>query len=142
MIFSKSCEYALRAVIYIYMKSSLENKISVTDISKEINSPIPFTSKIMQQLTRKKIVLSVKGPNGGFYINDSVKLITVYQVVEAIDGIEFFDRCIIGLENCNENNPCPLHLNFKQYRLGLRDFFMSKTIQDLISEKNGKINLR
>ncbi len=142
MIFSKSCEYAMRAVLYIFMKSSEHHKISVSDIANEINSPVPFTAKILQQLSRKKIVLSVKGPNGGFYMDDSNKNVTVYQVVEAIDGTDFFERCIIGLKNCSEKNPCPLHQYFKQHRIGLKELFINKTIQDLILEKNGKINLK
>lgn len=142
MIFSKSCEYALRAILFVCMKSDENNKIGVSEIAKEINSPVSFTAKILQQLARKKIVLSLKGPNGGFYMDASVKPVSIYQIVEAIDGTDIFERCIIGLKNCSEKNPCPLHQYFKQHRMALKELFMSKTIQDLVIVKNGKINLK
>lgn len=142
MIFSKSCEYALRAVLYICTNSDEDNKIGVIEISKEIESPVSFTAKILQQLARKKIISSVKGPNGGFYIDHSLKPITIYEIVEAIDGTDIFERCIIGLKKCSENNPCPFHPHFINYRTELKELFKKKTIHDLIEFQNGKINLK
>ncbi|MFN8261873.1 MAG: Rrf2 family transcriptional regulator [Chitinophagales bacterium] len=142
MIFSKSCEYALRAVLFIYMKSDADTRLAVKDISGEIGSPVPFTAKILQQLARKKIISSVKGPNGGFYIDQASKPITIFQIVEAIDGTEFFERCIIGLKKCSEKNPCPMHKHFINHRNEIKDLFMKKTIQDLIFQQDGKINLK
>ena len=99
MIFSKSCEYALRAVLYTYMKSDSNANLGVKEIAKEIGSPVPFTAKILQQLTKKKIISSVKGPNGGFYIDPSSKPVSIYQVVEAIDGTDFFERTVVTTSN-------------------------------------------
>ncbi|MBK9794175.1 MAG: Rrf2 family transcriptional regulator [Sphingobacteriales bacterium] len=142
MIFSKSCEYALRAVLYTYMKSDSNANLGVKEIAKEIGSPVPFTAKILQQLTKKKIISSVKGPNGGFYIDPSSKPVSIYQVVEAIDGTDFFERCVIGLKRCSEANPCPLHVHFVGHRNEIKELFKKKTIYDLIVNHEGKINLK
>ncbi|MBK9328784.1 MAG: Rrf2 family transcriptional regulator [Sphingobacteriales bacterium] len=142
MIFSKSCEYALRAVLYICMKSKNNVNIGVKEIAEEIDSPLPFTAKILQQLARKKIISSIKGPNGGFFIDHSKPPVSIYQVVEAIDGSDFFDKCVLGLKDCSEKKPCPLHLHFKKHRDEITVIFKQKTIHDLITGHKGKINLR
>lgn len=142
MIFSKSCEYALRSVLYICMKSNEGINLNVKEIATEIESPEPFTAKILQQLARQKIISSIKGPNGGFFIEKNKKPVTIFQIVDAIEGPDFFDRCILGLKNCTEKKPCPLHNHFIQYRKEIKTLFKTKTVHDLILNKNGKINLR
>ena len=72
-MFSKTCEYGLRAVIFIAQESKIDNKLSITAISDAIDSPKPFTAKILQQLTKNKIVQSIKGPHGGFFIDEKNK---------------------------------------------------------------------
>ncbi|MFN8237854.1 MAG: Rrf2 family transcriptional regulator [Chitinophagales bacterium] len=142
MLFSKSCEYALRAVLYVCLKSDEHHKIGVKEIANEIESPVPFTAKILQQLARKKIIASIKGPNGGFYIDHTQPPVSIYQVVEAVDGTDFFERCVLGLRNCSEKKPCPLHQHFKKHREELTIIFKKKTINDLIIGYKGKINLK
>ncbi len=143
MIFSKSCEYGLRAVLYICLKSKNKENIGVKEIAKEIKSPVAFTAKILQSLAKQKIILSLKGPNGGFYINNDKKnQITILQVVEAIEGKDYFDKCVIGLENCSEKKPCPIHAYFITHKKNLKELFSSKTIYDIIENQNGKINLK
>jgi Rrf2 family protein len=140
MIFSKSCEYALKSVIYLSANVKDNDKANVKEISNAINSPEPFTAKILQQLSKQKIVASTKGPNGGFYIEKSTKPITIYKVIEAIEGPEFFDRCILGLSDCLNKKPCPLHEYFVKHRTELKELFMKKTINDISSIE--KLNLK
>lgn len=142
MIFSKSCEYALRAVLYLCLKSDMAQKNSVKEIAAEIESPEPFTAKILQQLSKQKIIGSVKGPNGGFYIEKNKKPITILHIVEAIEGEGFLNKCVIGLKNCSEKKPCPLHTQFAPQRIAIKELFKSKTIHDLIIDQKGKINLK
>ena len=67
-MFSKACEYGIRAVIYIWSQSEEGKKIGIKDISKEIDGPEFFTAKILQSLAKQGVVSSAKGPNGGFFI--------------------------------------------------------------------------
>ncbi len=141
MIFSKSCEYALRSILYICTKSEERINLSVKEIAAEIESPEPFTAKILQQLARQKLISSVKGPNGGFFIEKTKKPITILQIVEAVEGSDFFDRCVLGLKNCSGHKPCPLHEHFIQHKRDIKELFKIKTVYDLIHQ-NGKINLK
>ncbi len=67
-MFSKSCQYAIKATIYIGKKSMENVRVSLNDIAEETDSPKAFTGKILQELAKKKILDSIKGPFGGFEI--------------------------------------------------------------------------
>lgn len=134
-MFSKSCEYAIRATIFVGAQSFKGNKPSLKDISAEINSPEAFTAKILQTLVRHHIITSHKGPSGGFSIPiNSLSEIKVYDIVSAIDGDSIFTGCALGLPKCSENHPCPAHHKFKAIRNQLQDTLQSISIEDMIRD--------
>ena len=113
-MFSKSCEYGIRATIFIATHCCKEGKVGLKEIAKEIDSPIAFTAKILQVLVKNNIVKSSKGVGGGFMIlKDELKSIKLVNIVNAIDGDSVFLRCGLGLSNCSEEHPCPVHEKFK-----------------------------
>jgi Rrf2 family iron-sulfur cluster assembly transcriptional regulator len=140
-MFSKATEYALRATIYIAQKGSEEAKISIEEISKAIDSPQSFTAKIMQELTKgNKLVSSVRGPNGGFFLSEKAKKLPVRAILEAMGEVEVLEKCVLGLKQCNEAQPCPLHAQYKPIRKQLTELFVTKTIQQMAAEiKDGVV---
>ena len=68
-MFSKACEYGIRASIFIATNSSKGIRVGIKDVAKEIDSPEPFTAKIMQILTKAGIIYSAKGVGGGFEVS-------------------------------------------------------------------------
>lgn len=131
-MFSKACEYGIRSSIYLAEQSQLGRKVSLIEVAKAIESPVAYTSKILQQLSRKNIIKSEKGPTGGFSIAindlDTVKLSTI---VLAIDGDDIYIGCGLGLKKCNEKKPCPLHDQFKGIRNELKEMLETTTIKSL-----------
>lgn len=134
-MFSKSCEYGLRAIIYIAQQTKQDVKVSLTTISEAIDSPQAFTAKILQQLTRNNIVTSIKGPYGGFVIEiDKMKTITLSHVVKILDGDNIYTGCGLGLAQCNENSPCPLHFKFITIREQLRNMLENTSLEILVND--------
>lgn len=116
-IFSKTCEYAIRAVFFIAHKTAGQSsRVGIKEIAGGIDSPEPFLAKILQDLSRKGIVQSSKGPNGGFYLDTASLQRPLSDIVEAVDGDDIFYGCGLGLKQCSEINPCPLHNEFKEIR--------------------------
>ena len=134
-MFSKACEYGIKATLYIAKQALKSDKrTGVKDIAKEINSPEAFTAKIMQILSRNGVVKSMKGPSGGFYIlKEDLEKISLSKVVEAIDGNDIYRNCSLGLVECNEEKPCPLHAQFKEIREKLTTMLTTTTLLDLAS---------
>ncbi|MEP6951913.1 MAG: Rrf2 family transcriptional regulator [Ginsengibacter sp.] len=115
-MFSKTCEYAIRAMIFIAQKSKGGNRVGIKEIAKAIDAPEYFIAKILQDLGRKGLVQSLKGPTGGFYQEGETSQCSLADIVKAIDGDKLFKGCGLGLKNCSETRPCPIHNEFKVVR--------------------------
>ncbi|EPR66623.1 RrF2 family transcriptional regulator [Cyclobacterium qasimii] len=141
-MFSKACEYGIRAVIYIWSQNTKGVKLGVKDICKEIDAPEFFTAKILQSLAKQDLVSSTKGPNGGFYISDDQENMRLLDLVKAIDGDKLFKGCGLGLKQCSESHPCPIHNDYKAIRENLAKLLSEKTIKGLAKEVvSGKATL-
>ena len=115
IIFSRRCEYALQAVLYLALREGGE-RTSIKQLTKHIKIPSPFLAKILQDLTHKGLLASFKGPHGGFALRKPAKEITLLHIVEAIDGVAFTNGCVLGFVECSPGNPCSLHNEWKTIR--------------------------
>lgn len=137
-MFSKTTEYALRATIYIAQKGTEERKIGITEISKAIDSPQSFTAKILQELKKdNRIIQSVSGPKGGFFMTEKARKMPIRTVLEAMGEYKILDKCILGLAKCSETKPCPMHSKYKVIKKQLIELFETKTIQQLADDIKG-----
>lgn len=143
-MFSKACEYGIRASIFIAKNSREGRRVSPKEISKEIDSPQAFTAKILQELVRHNIIKSVQGAYGGFEIDkNKIASIKLSQIVEALDGNGIYLGCGLGLRECNEHHPCPMHDKFKSIRNDLRGMLETTNLEELATGiKNGEAFLK
>ena len=117
-MFSKSCEYGIRAAIYVAKHSLRNEKVSLIEVAKHTDSPPAFMAKILQKLTKTGILFSQKGPSGGFFITDDhLATVSLLSIVLAIDGDGIFENCTLGLRRCDDQKPCPMHHNLNQTSL-------------------------
>ena len=135
-MFGKTTEYAIRALVYVYMQNQEGKRPGYKEIAKEIDSPEQFTAKVLQNLARAELVSSMKGRGGGFFFEDSVAPLTLYEIIRVIEGEKFFSKCGFGLKRCNGENPCPLHDDYSQVREGFFKLVRSQTIQSLANKIN------
>ncbi|MEX0648981.1 MAG: Rrf2 family transcriptional regulator [Balneolaceae bacterium] len=138
-MFSTSCHYGLQAIIYIALHFSEGKNISLTEIADEQEIPRHFLSKILQLLVKHKLLISMKGPTGGFSLSRPPEEITLIEVVEAIDGLDMFTQCGIGFKKCDDNHPCPIHHDYKVVRDRIQKLFETKTLLELTEDvKSGE----
>lgn len=131
-MFSKACEYGIKAAIYVAKSSFEGRRANPKEISKEIDSPQAFTAKILQALVRANIITSVKGAYGGFEIDrQQMDRISLAQIVNAIDGDKIYKACGLGLHECDENRPCPVHDKFKMIRAELKTMLETTNLEEL-----------
>jgi Rrf2 family protein len=129
-MFSKTCEYGIKAMIFVAQKSKEGSRISIKGIAKGTGAPEHFVAKIMQELGRKKLVQSVKGPNGGFYLDQFDLKTSLADIVKALDGNSIYTDCVLGLKTCNENKPCPVHDQYRDVKKNLIKMLEENTIGD------------
>ena len=135
---SATCKYGIRAVIFIASRPDQKLNTGLKQISDELRIPLPYLAKILQVLSRKKILHSSKGPHGGFYLLIPAAKLTLMDIIEAIDGGDFFDSCYVTGEKCSFDEPdkgvCILHNDLRKEKDNLAKFFSSKTIGDLANQ--------
>ena len=143
-MFSKTCEYGIRAAIFIASESYQNNRVGLRDIAKQIDSPEAFTAKILQILSKNNIIHSIKGVGGGFEIpKENMSQIKLSQIVTALDGNRVFTGCGLGLKQCSEDHPCPVHDKFKSIRNELAFMLENTNLEELaIGIKSGDTFLR
>lgn len=131
-MFSKACEYGIKACVFIAINSYEDKRVSPKEIAEEINSPQAFTAKILQALVRHNVISSIKGAYGGFEVNKhEIKHIKLSQIVNAIDGDSIYKGCGLGLETCDEIHPCPAHDKFKSVRDELKHMLETTSLEEL-----------
>ena len=130
---SATCKYGIRAVIFIASKPEQKMHTGLREISEKLKIPQPYLAKILQILSKKKILHSSKGPHGGFTLMVPASVLSLMDIIDAIDGRDFFDSCYITGEKCNFDEPdrgvCILHNDLRKEKVRLEKFFSSKTIE-------------
>lgn len=130
MVFSKTCNYALRASIFIVSQKD-RNFIPIKEISESLNISFHFLTKILQTLTDSGLMISFRGPKGGVKLAKSDSEITLYEIISAIDGTDIFERCVLGLDDCHNSKPCPLHEQWQGIRENIKSIFQRNTLEIL-----------
>jgi Rrf2 family protein len=138
IMLTKTCEYALRAMIYIAQQSGNRTVVNIKEISENINSPQLFITKILNGLSKKGFLHSSKGRYGGYALSEEHAKISLADIVTAIDGDKMFSGCGLGLAFCSETNPCPIHHEYKDARDRLKDIYGKTTLDQFRNQDQGE----
>ncbi|WP_017730910.1 RrF2 family transcriptional regulator [Nafulsella turpanensis] len=133
---SYTCKTAIKAVIYLASGIETGEKKSIKDIAEHINASGHTVSKMLQTLVKRGVINSTKGPSGGFYLSEAQLLQPIILIVEAIDGLAVFNECGLGLSQCSETHPCPIHEQYKKPRELMEKLFRENKIKDLCQPVN------
>jgi Rrf2 family iron-sulfur cluster assembly transcriptional regulator len=138
VIFSKKCELALQAVLFLTTQEA-DISFNAGEISEKIKVPKEFVSKVLQTLTLNGIVASKKGKSGGFSLAKDPSQIKLIDIVIAIDGLEVFHKCVIGFPGCSSDTPCPVHNTWGPIRENTYNMLSIHTLEDLKDQAKNKI---
>ena len=115
MLFSRACEYGIRTMLHLASLDD-DNPVLVRDIAEKLDIPFPFLAKVVQTLARRDLISSHKGRGGGIALARPAGDVTLLEVVEAIDGLELTQTCVLGFPECGDATPCPLHCQWGDIR--------------------------
>lgn len=105
-----------------------------SSIAKKIEAPKNYLGKLLQNLCARNIVSSQKGTGGGFRLSIKPDKITLYEIVEPVENVAIWEKCALGLKECSETDPCPVHDDWKVIKEGYLSFLKTTTVADLIKE--------
>ena len=127
-IFSKGCEYAVRALLCMLAKSE-QQKFTAKEVCRKARIPESFTRKVFQSLVKSKYLEAVPGNSGGYRLRKQPDQITLLELIRAVDGKDHFGYCILGSIKCNDKKPCALHSTWLKSKKNLL-----AQLQDLVND--------
>jgi Rrf2 family transcriptional regulator, iron-sulfur cluster assembly transcription factor len=139
VIFSKKCELALQAVLFLSAQQE-GTAFNASDISDKLGVSKEFTAKVLQTLVADGMVGSKKGKNGGFYLKRSPERIRLIDIVLAIDGLDIFHKCVLGFKGCNLEEPCPVHSKWGKLREETYKMLSEESLAELRDKTIKKID--
>ena len=137
MIFSSGTEYAIRGVGELAARGG-DGRLLLEEVVAGTGLPRDFMAKVFQRLVRAGLLHSAKGRGGGFSLARPPHEITLMQIVEAMEGPQAYDRCVVGLEKCTDHMPCPQHDLYKPIRQRIKDYLHTTTAADLAASLRAK----
>jgi Rrf2 family transcriptional regulator, iron-sulfur cluster assembly transcription factor len=130
-MFSNSTKYAIRSIVYM-INDKDNGKNTVVAMASKLNIPQPYLSKVLQQLSKSGIISSTKGRGGGFYLSKENLYRPLIDVVICIEGHNVFNKCILGLHECSDSDPCILHHHFRSFKMSIEKAICEQSVKDLL----------
>ncbi len=142
---SNASKYAIRAVLFLAEKSSKEEKYGAKQIADELEIPLHFIAKLLQQLSKARVISSSKGPNGGFFTSSKNLENNVCSILDEIETENVFEGCFMGLPKCGDENPCPVHHIVAPFKEAILSKFQAQSIKEFskeIKERGSYLSLK
>ncbi|MEM8494748.1 MAG: Rrf2 family transcriptional regulator [Planctomycetota bacterium] len=140
LLYSTTCAYAVRALCRLAVIAG-DRYVQVGDICEGTDLPAPFIAKVLRELVEANLLISAKGRGGGYALAKTPDRIRLIDVVEAIDGKEHVNRCVVGLSACNDKQPCPQHETFKPVRGQIVEYLRETTLEIMADALEAKLEL-
>lgn len=133
MIYTKTGEYAIRAILFL-ARQPKDKLVMSSEVAEKEDIPTHYLAKILQRMAKYGYVDSFKGRGGGFKITELAKKSSILEIVERVEGPVINLKCITGLKECDEENPCPLHEQWAELRNQIYNLISSKTVQEVAEQ--------
>lgn len=141
-MFTKTTEYSIRVILLLGYETTSNKLLGVSSIANNLGFPEAFIGKVLQSLVKNELINSVKGPGGGFYLHPGTSEMTILDIIERIEGLDFLNKCGLGINSCNKENPCPIHEKYSKVSESIITALSSKTVCDINNEmKSGNYSL-
>jgi len=138
MMYSMTCCYAIRAMCQLAILHP-QGYVRIRDVCKGTELPADFVSKIFRQLVAAGLLVSARGRGGGYALARSASQIYLYDIVETIDGVKPYNRCVLGLSTCDDKQPCPQHELFKPVRKRILGYLRQTSLDQMSQALENRI---
>lgn len=133
MNFSKTTSYALN--ILSYMANHSEKSMSADFLHSKLGIPYQYLRQILTRLTKTGFIISSRGRRGGFELNMDIETIFLADIIETMEGLEGFYKCILGFQECPFDNKCAIHKQWDESRNSILKILKETSLANLIIEQ-------
>jgi Rrf2 family transcriptional regulator, iron-sulfur cluster assembly transcription factor len=124
-------KHAIRSLLYL--GGQPEELCSVRKIHEVTGIPQKYLGHVMRRLCEAEMVTASRGKKGGYRLAKDPGQISIARVLAAVEGLEAFDECMLGLDSCNSATRgfCPLHEPWQIHRHGILETLEKVSLADL-----------
>ncbi len=141
MIFSRTSQYAVQAMIYMAAQPAGQPVLN-RDVASRLNVPAPYLAKILQGLGKDGLLYSFRGRLGGFCLREDVAQMSLMDLLLLTEGADFTQSCLLGLKRCSDETACPLHANWLPIKEQVIEMLNNMKLSDLaVAVQSGRYRL-
>jgi len=130
MQLTRAADYAVRVMIHLATPAA-EGRVSLPELARAAGAPASFLSKVLQALSRARLISSRRGQMGGFQITPRGRAASMRQVIEAIDGAICLNVCLVSAKSCRRSSWCPAHPIWVQAQQAMLDVLGNVAVSEL-----------
>lgn len=136
MKFNKTTEYAIR--VMVFLADHKDERYSVNKLHQILKIPYKYLGRLMHKLSAAGLVNVTQGKQGGYRIYQELSRIYLYEIVGVVEGLEDYQRCVLGFPECSSENPCSLHNIWIERQESIKEMIYNTTLADLKGDANTK----
>jgi len=136
MRFAKTTEYAIR--VMVYLSHNRDEMYSVNRLHTILNIPNKYLGKLMTKLAIAGLVNVSQGKQGGYQLNKDRSPIYLEEIINIVESLDNYNRCVLGFDNCSDENPCSLHTYWVKPKEGIINLIQNTSLDDLDNTGNFK----
>jgi Rrf2 family protein len=134
MNFSKTASYSLN--VLSFMASNEDRKMSAAYLHEKLTIPYPYLRQVLTGLTKSGFIRSTRGRSGGFTFRKPKEQIYLADIIDATDGLDTLDKCILGFTSCPFNNQCSMHTLWDSTRNTLIKILKETSLADVMNKRD------
>ena len=129
MVLSRTTSYALRILITMASMEGVAVKAKL--LQEKLEIPNRYLRRLLTDLTNQGLIQSIQGRNGGYLIARGLDEIFLTEIIDAVEGIESLDFCILGVQECNLTEKCAMHDLWEEVKTKMLTTFSTTSLNDL-----------
>jgi Rrf2 family protein len=133
---SRTAEYAVRAVLALAGTEDGRSR-PANEIADELGVPRNYLSKVLNRLAKRGLLVSERGPRGGFRLAQPGSAIVLADVVAEFDDPSPSGRCVLGGRTCDPARPCGAHERWNEWSQSMARQMGDTTVADFVSGSGG-----
>ena len=117
------------------MAQNREEVCSASFLHEKLNIPHQYLRQLLTQLSKSGFIHSTRGRNGGFVFSKDICEIFIADIINSVEGLDSFNKCILGFTDCPFDIKCSMHDFWEKTRSAIINELKTKSLADLLPAK-------
>lgn len=126
---SKLADYG--TVVMVYLAKHANEICNARDIATHTHLALPTVSKLLKRLTAAGLLTSIRGVTGGYRLKRSASLISVSEIIHALEDNRGLTECSSEHNQCSLQHVCHIQSNWRAISTAIESALESVSLEAL-----------